>query len=293
MPNVFGDLVPNALEPMTGPQNGVWMGYEQGYVPVGPVSSAPPASAPPVTPAPAAPAPATPTAVKPPRPKIMDFKQADGTGYDVAAYNAAVDAWEAWAPPAAPGTTAPPATPVVPPPATTPPVAAPTAPPMTGAEAAAAWDQFRNSTNYQFREAQGLEAINQGYAARGTLQSGAAQKALLEWNQNYAANELANYQNLLAGQQAMGVGAAGAVAGQGQALVGQVTANNNSAGQAAANAALIQGQGAANSALVQGQGAANMWGTVGSAVGQVAGAANSSYQQNQWQPYPYSPGYGG
>ena len=135
-----------------------------------------------------------------------------------------------------------------------------------GTSALSPWDQFRNSTNYQWRLDQGNKGMNMAYAARGTLQSGAAQKGLLEYNQNFAANELGRYQDLLAGQQGMGLGAASALAGVGQNMVGQVTANNNSAAAAAANAALAKGQATSN-----------MYGGIAQGIGQVAGAFGSSY----------------
>jgi len=136
----------------------------------------------------------------------------------------------------------------------------------TGQSALSPWDQFRNSTNYQWRLDQGNKGMNQAYAARGTLQSGAAEKGLLEYNQNFAANELGRYQDLLAGQQGMGLTAASALAGVGQNMVGQVTANNNSAASAAANAALAKGQATSN-----------MYGGIASGIGQIAGAFGSSY----------------
>lgn len=115
-----------------------------------------------------------------------------------------------------------------------------------GVPAGNPWDQFRNSTNYQFRLDQGNKALNQGYAARGVLESGEALKGFADYNQNFAANELGNYQQLLAGQQNMGLGAASAVAGVGQNMVNNVTANNNSAAQVAAQAALMKGSANAN-----------------------------------------------
>jgi len=136
----------------------------------------------------------------------------------------------------------------------------------SGQSALSPWDQFRNSTNYQWRLDQGNKGINQAYAARGTLQSGAAQKGLLEYNQNFAANELGRYQDLLAGQQGMGLTAASALAGVGQNMVGQVTANNNAAASAAANAALARGQATSN-----------LYGGIASGIGQIAGAFGSSY----------------
>lgn len=130
---------------------------------------------------------------------------------------------------------------------------APTAP--------SAWDTFRNSTNYQFRLGEGQRALNSGYAANGTLQSGAALQALQEHGQNFASNELMNYMNLLSNQQNTGVGAASAIAGVGQNLVSNVSANNNNAGNAAANAALVNGQ--AN---------ANMWQGIAGGIGGLAGS---------------------
>jgi hypothetical protein len=71
-------------------------------------------------------------------------------------------------------------------------------------------------------------------------------------------------------QEALGASTASALAGVGQNLVGQVSANNNNAASAAGNAALVAGQGAANN-----------WNAVGAGIGQVAGsvagAMGSSY----------------
>lgn len=131
-----------------------------------------------------------------------------------------------------------------------------------------AWDAFRNSTNYQFRLGEGLKAANQGYAARGTLQSGAAMKGLNNYAQNFASNELGNWMNLLGNQQNLGLSGASALAGVGQNMVNNVTANNNSAASAAANAALMQGQ--AN---------ANFYGGIGNSLGNFAGTLASSYQK--------------
>lgn len=131
-----------------------------------------------------------------------------------------------------------------------------------------AWDAFRNSTNYQFRLGEGLKAANQGYAARGTLQSGAALKGLNDYGQNFASNELGNWMSMLGNQQNLGLSGASALAGVGQNMVGNITANNNSAASAAANAALMQGQ--AN---------ANLYGTIGNALGGIAGTLTSSYRK--------------
>lgn len=101
-----------------------------------------------------------------------------------------------------------------------------------------AFDQFRNSTGYQFRLGEGMNALNSGLASSGTLQSGAAMKAAQEYGQNFASNEFGNYMNMLGNQQGVGLAGASALAGVGQNYAGMVSANNNAAGTSAANAAL-------------------------------------------------------
>jgi hypothetical protein len=143
-----------------------------------------------------------------------------------------------------------------------------------------AWDAFRNSTNYQWRLGQGMGALTSAQSAKGALDSGAATKAAITFNQNYAANELSNYMNLLAGQQNMGLSAAGAVMGVGNTYSGNVAAQNTSAANAAANAALVNGQ--AN---------AGMWGSIGQGVGQLGGALYQYGMGQQQSPYNFSTAY--
>jgi hypothetical protein len=123
------------------------------------------------------------------------------------------------------------------------------------------WDQFRNSTNYQFRFNEGMKGLNQNYAARGLLESGAAMKGINNYAQNFASNELGNYMALLSNQQNMGMSGASALAGVGQNMVNNITANNNSGASAVANAALVNG-------TAQGQ----MYGQIAGAVGNLAGS---------------------
>ncbi len=132
-----------------------------------------------------------------------------------------------------------------------------------------AWDNFRNSTNYQFRLDQGNKGINQGYAANGMLESGAAMKGIADYNQQFASNELNQYQDRLAQQQQVGLGAVSALAGVGQNMVNNVTANNNSAAQVAAQGAIQRG-------AAQGQ----LYSGIAGGIGNLAGAAfgGSSYR---------------
>jgi hypothetical protein len=122
------------------------------------------------------------------------------------------------------------------------------------------WDQFRNSTNYQFRLGEGQKLLDSQFATKGAFDSGAERKALLKYGQNFASNELSNYMNLLAGQQNVGLSAGNAIMGVSTSAANAIAGQNTNAGNVAANAALTSGQ--AN---------ANMWGTVGQTAGQLGG----------------------
>lgn len=115
-------------------------------------------------------------------------------------------------------------------------------PTTTPQSAGNAFDVFRNSTGYQFRLGEGMNALNSGYAGAGVLQSGDAMRAAQEYGQNFASNEFGNYMGYLSNQQGVGLAGTSALAGVGQNYVNNVSANNQSAGDAAANAYLIKGQ---------------------------------------------------
>lgn len=106
-----------------------------------------------------------------------------------------------------------------------------------------AFDNYRNSTGYQFRFNEGMRALD---AAAPVLNSGARMKALQSYGQNIASGEFGNYLGQLANQQGVGLSGASAQAGVGQNYASNVQANNNSAGTAAANAALMRGQATQN-----------------------------------------------
>ncbi len=130
-----------------------------------------------------------------------------------------------------------------------------------------AFANYRNSTGYQFQMDQGTKAINQGYAANGSLQSGAALKALQTYGQNTATGFFKDYLGLLSNQQGVGLSGANAISGVGTNYANSVSANNNNAGNSAANAYLAQGNATAG-----------MWGNIGGAIGSVANAWGSSYR---------------
>lgn len=127
----------------------------------------------------------------------------------------------------------------------------PAATPATGAPGAAmdpmAW--LSKMPGYQFRLKEGTNALNTGWAANGMRESGAAEKALLRYGQDYASGEFNNEWNRLAG-----------LAGVGQAV-------NNSNNQLATNYGnnvsqnqLAAGAAKASSYAQQGQTNANLFG---------------------------------
>ncbi len=182
----------------------------------------------------------------------------------------------------APVAAAPPgAVPVVAPPAAVPPAALPPAalPPAASAAPAMtpqqAMEQFANSAGMQFQMAQGANAINNLYAAKGALQSGSAMKALQDYGQNTALqNYFMPYMSMLNGQQAMGAQAGSSIAGVGSSFGNTAAGINSGYGNAAT---AINGQiggayqnsadAAANAAIASGAGQAQLWGAVGSGLG--------------------------
>lgn len=128
-----------------------------------------------------------------------------------------------------------------------------------------AFDRFRNSSGYDFRLNQGMNALASNFRGRGVSQSGAADKALLRFGQDYGSNEFGRYMGYLGNQQGVGLSAASALAGVGQNFANSVSANNQNAANAVSNAALVNGQNQANA-----------WGTGFNALGNFAGQALGS-----------------
>ncbi len=155
--------------------------------------------------------------------------------------------------------------------------AAQTVQPQTPGTAQNAFQNYLGSTGYQFQVDQGNKAINQGYAARGSLQSGAALKALQTYGQNTATGFFKDYLGLLSNQQGVGLSGANAIAGVGTNYANTVSANNNAMGTAQQNAYLQQGNAAAGT-----------WGSVAGGISGVANAFASSYK-----PSPPPPSYTG
>ena len=108
------------------------------------------------------------------------------------------------------------------------------------AAAQAAFDQYRKSTGYDFRVNQGLNAVNSGYAGRGSIKSGAAMKAINDYGQGMASQEFGNYLGALGNQQSLGMSAGSALAGVGQNYANSLGNIYQQNGANQANAALTK-----------------------------------------------------
>lgn len=121
------------------------------------------------------------------------------------------------------------------------------------------YQAFVNSPYYQFGLNEGINALNNGYAANGMIQSGAAMKGITKFGQDYGFGKMNEFIGLAENQSNRGIQAGGAIAGVSTNALNNITSANNAIGNAAANRAIAGG--VAN---------ANMWSGIGSALGTVA-----------------------
>ena len=111
-------------------------------------------------------------------------------------------------------------------------------PAVSQSDAQGAFGSFIENSDYGFQFGEGSNALNSGYAAQGSLESGAAMKALERYRQNLQSGYRGEYMGYLGNQQGMGMSGASALAGVGNTFASSTAQSNTSAGQAAANAAL-------------------------------------------------------
>lgn len=116
-------------------------------------------------------------------------------------------------------------------------------------DAQGAFGNYIKNSDYGFQFATGANQVNSGYAGGGSLKSGAAMKALEDYRQNLQTGYRSEYMNMLGNQQGVGLSGANALAGVSTNYGNTVAANNNSAGTAAANAALAKGNSGFGNAL--------------------------------------------
>jgi hypothetical protein len=108
-----------------------------------------------------------------------------------------------------------------------------------------AYQNYLNSTGYQFQLGQGEQAIGNNAAAKGLLNSGATAKALTSYGQGTAAQSFNNYLGQLsgvAGQQGQLASAYGGQVGQGLAAAQAVGQAGTTGGATAANMQAQAGQ---------------------------------------------------
>ena len=106
-----------------------------------------------------------------------------------------------------------------------------------------AFNDYLNSTGYQFNLNQGLDAATQSKAAAGMLDSGATLKALDAYGTGLADTYGQQYVGNLQNEVATGSSSANALAGQGQSYANAVSGNNNSAATVSGNAGLAAASG--------------------------------------------------
>ena len=89
-----------------------------------------------------------------------------------------------------------------------------------------AFQNFLNSSGYQFQLGQGQRAITSSNAARGLLNSGSALKGLSKFGQNLGSSYFQNYLGQLGSVADRGVSAAGTVSGAGQTSSSESSSND-------------------------------------------------------------------
>lgn len=78
------------------------------------------------------------------------------------------------------------------------------------------FDNWKNSTGYQFGLDQGTQAITGNAATKGLLNSGGTLKALNTFGQDYASTKSGDYMNQLQGLLGSGIQGANTIGGAGQ-----------------------------------------------------------------------------
>lgn len=129
-------------------------------------------------------------------------------------------------------------------------------------------DAFKNyiaNSDYAFQFGEGSNGINSGYAGAGTLQSGAAMKALEGYRQNLQSGYRNEFMGYLGDQQMLAAGAANAMSG----------VNTNYA-NSAGNLAMANANNITNSAVAKANNSNAMLGSIGNIFGSAMGQMGSS-----------------
>ncbi len=148
---------------------------------------------------------------------------------------------------------------------------------LSGMNNGTAMNALSSMPGYQFELQQGLQAAQNGYAAKGLGSSGSAMKGAAQYAQGLASSDLSNYYDQMMGAAQTGAGAA---ASQSQNISGLTQAGANALMGGATNAASLGMAGAAASAAGQ-IGAANALGSGIANAGNAYGQYAMLQQQNQ------------
>jgi hypothetical protein len=95
---------------------------------------------------------------------------------------------------------------------------------------ATGFNNFRNSTGYQFGLNQGIQSITGNAATQGLLNSGSTLKALDTYGQNYANTQYGNYTSMLQNLLSGGNTSASVIGGAGNVYNSQSTGSGSSNG---------------------------------------------------------------
>jgi hypothetical protein len=151
--------------------------------------------------------------------------------------------------------------------------------------------QLAATPGYQFTKNQGLQAVQNSFAAQGLGSSGAAMKGAANYAEGLASTtyqqqfnnywqQLQNYYNMISGQVAPGTSAGASIAGVGSNTAGLLS--NQIIGGAQAGASGLIGGAQATAGGITGAAAAGAAGTVGAAnaitgtLGNLGGAAGNA-----------------
>jgi hypothetical protein len=134
-------------------------------------------------------------------------------------------------------------------------------------QAQQAFNNYQNSTGYNFQLQQGQRALNSNAASSGLLDSGANAKALAGYGQNLASTTFNNYLGQLGGLNS----AYGGTAGMGQGMLGMVGQAGTQGGIAAGYNTMQGAQGQANAYAGMGQSAGNALGSLFGGLGGLFG----------------------
>ena len=165
-------------------------------------------------------------------------------------------------------------------PAVTPPPPAPTPTPSPSptppSNANSAFQNYLNSTGYQFQLGQGTGAIMANAGSTGLLDSGANAKALEQYGQNLSSTTFNNYLGQLGGLESQQANTAGAGQNSLSTIGATGTASGTAAGSSIMTGAANQGNLMMQGANAQGNAIAGLGGSLGNMFSQFGGVGNNT-----------------